>query len=56
MKKRVTKLKTLQLSWETLRDLDSSETRQVPGGYMAPVSCQSQSPGECCTVLSLNAC
>lgn len=51
MEKRIAKLKKLQLSWETLRDLNSSEVQKVLGGLQAlqgPTSCQSQNPGECC--------
>ena len=48
MEKKITKLKKLQLSWETLRDLNSSEAQKVLGGMQGPPSCQSQNPGECC--------
>ena len=46
MEKKITKLKKLQLSRETLRDLNSSEAQKVLGGL--PASCQSQNAGECC--------
>lgn len=46
-KNEVKKLKKLQLSRETLRDLTDSDTRNVVGGQKesAAASCQSACPG-----------
>jgi len=54
MKKKVAKAKKLQLSRETLRDLENSDTQEALGGNQA-ISCQSQRPGECC-VFTVDAC
>lgn len=42
MKKKVVKVKKLQLSRETLRDLESLDTQKVLGGGNQVASCQSQ--------------
>jgi hypothetical protein len=55
MKKKVIKVKKLQLSRETLLDLKSSDAQEVLGGNQG-VSCQSQEPGDCCTVTVYGAC
>jgi hypothetical protein len=55
MKKKVMKVKKLQLSRETLRDLRSSDAQKVLGGNQEPVSCQSQEPGDCCPSISFTS-
>jgi len=54
MEKKIKKFKSLQLSRETLRDLNSSEAQKVLGGNGGP-ACQSQAPGTCCAA-SVDVC
>jgi hypothetical protein len=42
MKKKVLTVKKLQISRETLRDLENSDAHKVLGGTENPPSCQSQ--------------
>lgn len=48
MKKKVTKVKKLLLSRETLRDLENSGARKALGGNEGPTSVQSQFDKTCC--------
>jgi hypothetical protein len=55
MKKKALKVKKLQLSRETLRDLENSDAQKVLGGQGG--STMSQDPDEgCCTRPTVPAC